>query len=116
MARRETEAAFGVTGGCVAVVGAAFVAAVFGPRETTVRLLVMAVTVAALAAVLADWRACLAVTGLTALIYVGFLAGRDGDLLIHGTAWPDTSLIGLAAVLGRSPRWMWQVISRLPVH
>jgi hypothetical protein len=112
MAGRENEAGFGVAGGCVAVIGAAFVAAVFAPRDTTVRLLVMAVTVAVLAAVLVDWRACLAVTGFAALVYVGFLADRDGDLLAHGTAWPDALLLAGAALVGRGERWMYHLIKR----
>src|SRR5689334_8651121 len=116
MAGRDGETAFGVAGGCVAVIAAAFVAAAFAPRDTAVRLLVVAVTVGVAAAVLNDWRACLAVTGFAMLVYVGFLADRDGDLLAHGTAWPDTLLIGLAAGLGRCGRWMQQVIKRLPVQ
>jgi hypothetical protein len=102
------EAAFGLAGGCVAVIGAGFVAAgVFAPAEDGPRLVVMALTAGVLGAVLADWRACLGVTTFAVLVFVGFLAGRDGDLLTHGPAWSYAVLIGLAALLGRG----WRLVS-----
>lgn len=100
--RGGEEMAFGLAGGCVAVVAAALAtAALFTPSEQAARLLAMSAAVGVLAAVLADWRACLGVTVVAALIFMGFLAGHAGDLTSDRSAWPYTLLIGLAALLGR---------------
>ncbi|WP_436536104.1 hypothetical protein [Actinoplanes sp. HUAS TT8] len=97
-------AVFGVAGGCAVVIAAAMLAAgLFAPARAG-ELIAMAVTVAVLAAVTTDGRACLVVTGFAALVYVGFLAHRHGDLT-GATGWPDTILLGGAALLGRSRRW-----------
>ena len=108
MARSDGgEMAFGLAGGCVAVVAAALAtAALFAPSEQGARLLAMAATAGVLAAVLDDWRACLGVTLIAALIFVGFLAGHAGDLTSDRSAWPYTLVIGLAALLGRGQRRM----------
>jgi hypothetical protein len=99
-------AAFGLAGGCAAVVGAALASAAFiPPGHLGARVLVMAVTVGVLAAVLSDWRACAGVAVVAALIFVGFLAHRDGVLTGDRSAWPYTIMIGLAAILGRGERW-----------
>jgi cell division protein FtsW (lipid II flippase) len=99
--------AFGLAGGCAAVVVAALAtAAVVAPAHVGARMLIMAVTVGVLAAVLTDWRACLGVAVVGALIFVGFLAHRDGVLTGSTAAWPYTIMIGLAAVLGRAVRRM----------
>ena len=101
------DAAFGLAGGCVTVVAAALAtAALFAPGELDARLLAMAATAGVLAAVLVDWRACLGVTVVGALIFVGFLAGRAGDLTSDRSAWPYTLVILLAALLGRGLRRM----------
>ncbi|WP_433300340.1 hypothetical protein ACQP2F_02810 [Actinoplanes sp. CA-030573] len=111
------EVAFGLAGGCVAVIAAAFVAAgTFAPGQRWARLLVMALVAGIAAARLADWRACAGVTLFAALVYVGFLADRDGDLLPHGHAWPYALLIVLAALLGRGQRRLRRAVSRHPVH
>lgn len=104
--------AFGLAGGCVAVIGAAFVsAAAFPAAELGPRLLLMALAAGVLAAIVADWRACLGVTVFAALVYVGFLAGRDGDLIAHASVWSSTLLIGLAAALGRGQRRLRHVVA-----
>jgi hypothetical protein len=102
----SSTAAFGLAGGSAAVVVAALAAAAFmPPGHVGARSLVMAVTVGVLAATLTDWRACAGVAVLAALIFVGFLAHRDGVLTGDPSAWPYTIMIGLAAVLGRGERW-----------
>lgn len=105
--------AFGLAGGCVTVIGAACLAALaFRPGDTGARLLLMALAAGVLGAVLADWKACLGVTVFAVLVYVGFLADRDGDLLAHSSAWSYALLIGLAAVAGRGQRWMRRSLTR----
>ena len=105
--KEERPAAFGLAGGCAAAVAAALATAAFvAPGQVGARSLAMAVTAGVLAAVVRDWRACLGVTAITALIFVGFLVHRDGDLTGDTSAWPYTILIGLAAILGRTQRRM----------
>jgi hypothetical protein len=100
-------AAFGLAGGCAAVVVTALAAAAFiAPDQMGARSLVMAVAVGVLAAVLTDWRACAGVAVVAAVIFVGFLAHRDGVLTGDTSAWSYTIMIGIAAVLGRGRRWM----------
>ena len=109
--------AFGLAGGCVGVIGAAFAgAALFPVADPGARLLVMALAAGVVAAIVRDWRASLGVTVFAALVYVGFLDGRDGELTVHGSAWAYTLLIFLAALLGRGQRWMRHVVERRPVH
>jgi len=97
--------AFGLAGGCAVVVAAALVAAaVVAPGHFAPRVLIMAIAVGVVTAVLADWRACAGVAVVAALIFVGFLVHRDGDLTGSAGAWPYTLVIGLAALLGRSAR------------
>jgi hypothetical protein len=94
--------AFGLAGGCVTVVAAALcTAAAVPPERIGVRVAVMAATVGVLARVLADWRACVGVAVVAALIYVGFLVHRDGVLTGDLSAWPYALTIGAAAILGR---------------
>jgi hypothetical protein len=76
----------------------------------------MALAAGVVAAIVRDWRACLGVTVFAALVYVGFLTGRDGVLTVHGSAWADTLLIGLAALLGRGQRRLRHAVQRHPVH
>src|SRR6266511_4155819 len=103
----SSTAAFGLAGGSAAVVVAALAAAAFmPPGHVGARSLVMAVTVGVLAATLTDWRACAGIAVLAALIFVGFLAHRDGVLTGDPSAWPYTIMIGLAAVFGRGRRWL----------
>jgi len=110
------EVAFGLAGGCVGVIVAAFGAAAFPAGHGGARPVVMALAAGAAAAIVRDWRACLGVTVFAALVYVGFLAGRDGVLTVPGSAWSYTLLIGLAALLGRGQRWMRHAWERRPVH
>ena len=106
-------AAFGLAGGCAVVVVAALAAAAFmPPGHVGARLLVMAVTVGVLAAVLTDWRASAGVAVVAALIFVGFLVHRDGDLTGGTSAWPYTIMIGLAALAGRGLRWRRRAADR----
>ncbi len=100
-------AGFGLAAGCVGVVAAAFgVATAVAPHDVAARAVVMAVVAGVAATLIADWRACLGVTVFAALVFVGFLAHRYGDLTGDDSAWPYTILIGFAAVLGRGQRWM----------
>lgn len=100
-------AAFGLAGGCAAVIVAALIAAVLiEPGSEGGRLLMMAVTAGVLARFVEDWRASVGVTVAAALIYVGFLANTGGDLTADATAWPYTVAIAFAALLGRGQRWM----------
>jgi len=111
------EVAFGLAGGCVGMIGAAFAsAALFPAGDSGARLLVMALAAGAVAAIVRDWRACLGVTVFAALVYVGFLAGRDGELTVHGSAWAYTLLIVFAALIGRGQRWLRHAWERHPVH
>nr|BFE71935.1 hypothetical protein GCM10020092_052360 [Actinoplanes digitatis] len=76
-----TAAAFDLARGCVVVVAAALVAAaVFAPADLGARLMVMAGTAGVLARLLADWRACVAVTVFATLVFVGFMAHQYGEL------------------------------------
>ena len=87
------------------LVGTALVtAAVVAPAQLGARVTAMAVVTGVLAAVLRDWRACAGVTAVAALIFVGFLAHRDGILTGNPSAWDFTLAIGVAAVLGRGLR------------
>ena len=124
MARQDDGFAFELAGGCVALIGTAFVAAaLFEPGssgETGGRLLVIAVVTGVLAALLGDWRAWVGVTLVAALIFVGFLAGHAGDLTSDGSFWSHTLVIGLAALLGRGQRWIRHAVTapggRLETH
>jgi len=103
----RTPAAFGLAGGCAAMgVVALGTAALVAPGDLAGRAAAMAMAVGVLAAVLVDWRASTGVTVVAALIFVGFLAHRDGDLTGSASAWPYTTAIGFALVLGRGARWI----------
>lgn len=105
MARNDSGWAFGLAGGCVAVIGAGFLAAAITSGDVG-RLVVLAIAVGVIAARTVDWRACLGSTAFAALVYVGFLAGHQGVLTGDAPAWEATLLIGFAALLGRGQRWM----------
>jgi hypothetical protein len=105
MARNDSGWAFGLAGGCVAVIGAAFLAAAV-TTDMHGRLLVLALAAGVIAARTVDWRACLGSTAFAALVYVGFLAGHQGALTGDAPAWAYTLVIGLAVLLGRGQRWM----------
>jgi hypothetical protein len=106
-AMRTQDGAFGLAGGCTAVVLAAFAtAALVSPDHFFVRAVVTAAAVGVVAAALTDWRACAGVAVFAALLYMGFLVHRDGVLTGDPTAWPYTIMIGLAALLGRGERRM----------
>jgi hypothetical protein len=97
--------AFGLAGGCTAVVVAALVtAAVVAPGHEFVRAVLMAVAVGAVAAVLVDRRASAGAAVVAALIFVGFLAHRDGVLTGDASAWPYAIMIGLGVLPGRIER------------
>jgi len=108
MAQWDADGALGLAGGCTAMVVAGFVAAAsFGPRELDGRAVVMALAAGVIAAVVSDRRASVAVTALTTLVFLGFLAGHAGDLTSGAAAWPYALTIPLAAVIGgglRRPR------------
>src|SRR3954452_2097807 len=100
-------AAFELAAGCVVVVATAcFVAAAFGPADRVARLVIMAVGVGLLAVNVREARACAGVAVVAALVFVGFLAHRDGQLTGSPAPWVSTSVIGLAALAGRGPRWI----------
>jgi hypothetical protein len=104
---RDSGAAFELAAGCAAVVVAAFAAvAAFGPAEPAARAVVLAVAVGVLAAVLRDGRALAGVTVIAALVFVGFLAHRAGQLTGDPAAWRYTLILGGAALLGRSRQWL----------
>jgi hypothetical protein len=109
-------AAFGLAGGCAAVVIVALVAAgLFAPGDLAGRAAAMAVAVGVLAAVLVDWRASAGVAVVAALIFVGFLAHRDGELTGSATAWPYAAAIGVTLILGRGGRWIRSAaVERVP--
>ena len=103
-ATRAEETGFGLAGGSVVVAGTALATAgLIAPADLGVRAAAMAAVVAVLAAVLRDVRACLGVTAMAALIFVGFLDHRYG-VLTGASAWRYTIPIVLAAVLGRGHR------------
>jgi hypothetical protein len=105
--KRDSGAAVELTVGCVAVIAVAFTAvALFGPAQYAGRAVVMAVAAGILAAVTRDWRAWLAVTAFAALVFVGFLAHRAGQLSGDPTPWRYTLVIGFAAVLGHVRPWV----------
>ncbi|NMO54957.1 hypothetical protein HH310_27710 [Actinoplanes sp. TBRC 11911] len=108
MARNDSGWAFGLAGGCVAVIGAAFLAAAVS-TDMHGRLIVLALAAGVIAARTVDWRACLGSTAFAALVYVGFLAGHQGVLTGDEPAWAYTLVIGFAALLGRGQRWMHAV-------
>jgi hypothetical protein len=103
MARNDSGWAFGLAGGCVAVIAAGFLAAA-ATTDVRGRLLVMAITAAVIAARTVDWQAWLGSTGFAALVYVAFLTGHDGVLTGDGRAWAYTLIIGLAVLIGRGQR------------
>jgi hypothetical protein len=95
-------AALDLAVGWAGVVVAAFTAAIlFGPADLVARAVVMAIGAAVLAAVLRDWRSAAGITVLAALVFVGFLAHRAGQLTGDPAPWRYTLVIGVAAVLGR---------------
>jgi hypothetical protein len=74
-------AAFELAAGCVVVVATAcFIAAAFGPADRVARLVIMAVVVGLLALNVREARACAGIAVVAALVFVGFLAHRDGQL------------------------------------
>ena len=102
--QRPDEAAFGLAGGCVAMVGAGFAAA--GIDGFGARLAVMALAALVAAAVLADWRACAGVTAAAALIFVGSWPA---------TTWCSPAIVGRgrSRSSSREPRfwgasWQWR--------
>ena len=104
------EAGIGLAGGSVVVAGTALATAgLVAPGDLGGRVAAMAVIVAVLAAVLRDARACLGVTVVAVLIFVGFLAHRYG-VLTGGSAWPYTIPIVLAAALGRGQRMLRRLV------
>ncbi|WP_330468305.1 hypothetical protein [Micromonospora zamorensis] len=96
--------------GWTVLIGAALLAgALFSPAELPARTLVMSVVAGAYAAVVADLRAVVAVTGLGVATFVGFLANRFGDLSAGGDAWSYAVVIAFAATLGAGYRWLRSV-------
>lgn len=117
---RDSTAAFELAAGCVALVVAGFVAAAWRPSVPVDRALIMATAAGLLAALLREWRSCIAVVVIAALVYVGFLAHRAGQLSGDPTPWRYTLLIGVAALIGRGLRWSWgrrlsRGLRRIPV-
>jgi hypothetical protein len=81
-------------------------AAVFlGPHELGARALVIAIVVGGATATVRDRRSCAGVAVFGALVYVGFLAHRDGDLTGDASAWAYTVLITVLAASGQVVRW-----------
>jgi hypothetical protein len=100
-------AAFELAAGCVVVVATAcFIAAAFGPADRVARLVIMAVVVGLLALNVREARACAGIAVVAALVFVGFLAHRDGQLTGNPASWMSTVVIGLADLAGRGPRWI----------
>jgi hypothetical protein len=107
-------AAFDPLVGWAGVIVAAFAAAIlFRPAEQVDRAVVMAIGVAVLAAALRDWRVTAGITVLAALVFVGFLAHRAGQLTGDPAPWRYTLFIGAAAVAGRSGRAIRVPLARM---
>jgi hypothetical protein len=99
------DAAFDLAVGWAGVVVAAFTAAIlFRPTEQVARAVIMAIGAAVLAAILRDRRSTAGITVLAALVFVGFLAHRAGQLTGDPAPWRYTIIIGVAAILGRAGR------------
>ncbi|MEV0136733.1 hypothetical protein AB0H83_50950 [Dactylosporangium sp. NPDC050688] len=99
--RPQTPTGLPLAGGCAAVVTTTVVAgALFPDGETAARAAVMAVTIGVYASKVADLRAVLGVTGVAALLFVGFLVNDLGELALRDGTWPYLVPLGLAAVLG----------------
>ncbi len=97
-AKQAMPTGVGVAVGCAVVVVAAFVAAMVPTTDSTARLVVMSVSVAALGAWSADWMALLIATTVAFLVTNGFLVDRLGELTWHGGSdgWRLLSLGGCA--------------------
>jgi hypothetical protein len=101
--------------GVLLVVGSALLAAaVFPASDRPGRVLLMAVTVGAYAAAVADLRAVTAVTVLATATFVGFLVHQFGQLT--GGGWSYSVLIGFAAVLGAAYRRLRSIGLSGPDH
>jgi hypothetical protein len=108
MTRWDADGAFGLFGGCAAIVGAAFAAAVmFSPGETVARLVVMSLAMAGVTALTRDWRASAGAAVLAVLVFVGFLVDRAGVLTGDPGAWVFAAVIPVAALAGWSRRLRW---------
>ena len=91
--------------GCAAVAVAAVTDATFlGRHELGARALVIGIVVGVSTAMIRDWRHSAGVATFGALVFVGFLAHRYGNLTGDASAWRYTALIAFAACLGRSVR------------
>jgi len=107
----STPTAVSVAIGWAVMIGAALLAgALFSPAELPARTLLMCVAAGAYAAVVADLRAVVAVTGLAMATFVGFLAHRFGELTGGGDAWSYAVVIAFAATLGAGYRWLRSVV------
>lgn len=71
-------------GSLLVVAAACVAAALFPPRELSARLVVMALAAAVFAARVADLRAVCWVSGMSVLLFTGFLANRYGELTTRG--------------------------------
>lgn len=97
--------AYAPAAGCAAVVVAAFTAAAFlGPQDEAARALVVGAAAAVCVAATRNRRHGAGVAAFGMLVFVGFLAHRDGDLTGDPSAWRYAALIALLAVLGRLAR------------
>ncbi|GGO24615.1 hypothetical protein [Micromonospora parathelypteridis] len=106
----STPTGVSVAFGWVVMIGAALLAgALFSSAELPARTLVMCLAAGGYAAVVADLRAVIAVTGLGMATFVGFLAHRFGDLNAGGDAWSYAMVIAFAATLGAGYRWLRSV-------
>jgi hypothetical protein len=86
------------------VLAALAAAALFPGADPIARVLWMAVAAGLLAAWVGDGRVAVAVAVAAALLFVGFLTHRYGDLLGDLTPWSYAPVIGSAVLLGRAGR------------
>lgn len=86
-------------GTAVLVLAVLAVAVVVPDTSPAGRVAIVAGVTGVLAAVLSDWRARVAVTGIAIVLFVGVLAGQYG-----ARSWHFTPLVVLAAALGAGYR------------
>lgn len=105
-------AAFVIAGGVVTIVAACLVASwIFPAAEATERLVVLALAVAAFAGAVRSLACAVAVSWLSWVFFLGFLADQQGELRWHGPVdVVRLAVIGGAALAGLAVRWSRRVV------
>lgn len=100
-------AAGGLLAGCGAVIAAGMIVAGALPaHDLMARAAILAFVAGAAAALIDRWWAAAGVAVFAALVFIGFLAHRYGVLTGDPSEWPDTAVIGSAALVGQAGRWL----------